>query len=102
MENVVVGIEILAYHDVVGGCQSYLAFFPQLHWQINVETIFQFGPGTSALNLFLLLLLSKSLVFKKMLELEFWPLKRINLWIISSLSGSNRAFKYICTITFLH
>jgi hypothetical protein len=40
LDDVIVGIEILVFYDVRGR-QSYLAFFPQIHWQVNPEMIVQ-------------------------------------------------------------
>lgn len=44
LDDVIVGVEILIFYDVRGR-SSYFAVFPQIHWQVNVETIVQVGPG---------------------------------------------------------
>ena len=43
-DDVIVGVEILIFYDVRGR-SSYLAVFPQVHWQLNTDTVVQVGPG---------------------------------------------------------
>ena len=42
--DIIFGLEILVFYDVRGR-QSYLAFFPQIHWQVNQNMTIQVGPG---------------------------------------------------------
>ena len=66
-DDVIVGVEILIFYDVMGR-SSYFAVFPQVHWQINPETVVQVGPGIVFTPIKVVPVFAHRLIFENFLD----------------------------------
>jgi hypothetical protein len=65
--DIIVGFEVLVFYDVRGR-QSYLAFFPQIHWQLNPEMTIQFGPGIVFTPIKVIPVFAHRVIFEKFVD----------------------------------